>query len=294
MADNQTKTTIRSLLDTMHRMEEEEHQHFLIRLRFRDRVLGALPKSADVMRRWLETRHLPTEEIEAQVATLGSDAAITSDQEAAWTGFRVNDKGEPYLDTYTVAALVREMMSTLGMTVERQGTKQTRQHLTEVAACAADGTLYEGKERARLYFYRNGARVTQPDGAEDSTGHVQTPQGERSIVKKADYIEGAEVCFVLRVPARLAEARAKAVIDETAVARIFAHAPNSGLGKERSMQQGKFDVIQLDQLTANPWTRAKTRATEVSDGEMADAAVPSTKRGPGRPKRAPAPVAEAK
>lgn len=266
-------------------VDEANHNLYLVHIRFRTRVLGAQPKNAKVLAAWQESKQTPPELIEAQMAAMGTDLAQQAGVEANSTGFMRDPKtGVPYLGDYTFSANIREMMTTLGITVELMGIKQTRQHLLAVMGGKPDGTLLPLAERHQIRFYTEaGELITAPHGVVESVGHPSGPQGTTAVVKAADYIENAHCYILLRVPARLPKARARAAITDEVIVRILADAGNNGLGKERSLGHGKFDVIALQRLTDEPVVVDKGGT---KDDELED--VTPTKR-----KRS-QPVAEAK
>lgn len=275
------------LMGALTRADAERHNVYFIHIAFRNMVLGAQPKNAQVLAAWQESKQTPPELIAAQMEAMGTDMAQQAGIEANSTGFfRDPETGVPYLGTYTVSAAIREMMTTLGITVELLGIKQTRQHLMEVQGATPAGVALPPKARNQIRFYReDGSPVVAPDGSIESVGHPNGPTGVTAVLKAADYIEGAHCYFLLRVPARLPKARAKAAITDDVLVRVLADMGNNGLGKERSLSHGKYDVVEFSRLTDEP---------VVVDGKpTADDALPEVTPGK-RAKRATPPVAEAK
>lgn len=258
---------------------EEERNYYFVELRFRDKVLGTQPKSREVMKKWLESKHVAAEIIEEQMAKLSPEQNIEEETQMAWTGFFTDERG-PWIGTYQVKAMFREMLTTLGITVEKRGSKQTYQHLMEILACDVNRGMLKGPASSRLYLWREGQVVSEPDGSEERTGHVVTPQGPRSILKKHDYIAQASLRFLVSVPARMAEGRSTSVLGDREVARCLAHGGGDGIGCSRSQGFGTFDVVVLDRITDNPFVK---RAPKDTDGEGAgedgEAPAKAAKRG---------------
>lgn len=234
---------------------------YFAHLRFRDKVLGAQPKSRDIMRRWLESRALPPEVIEKQLAQITPEDRISEDEQDKWTGF-FNDEHGPWIGGYAVKANIREMLTTLGFTMANRGIKQTHQHLVEIVACDPSGTPLEGAQRDRLHFYRGDEVLAVPDGSEDHASRVSSPQGDRSVIKKYDYMVGVELYFLIVVPANLMSSRDTAVVNDEVIARVMAHAGNDALGARRPNGYGKFDILGLSRFTANPWIKARSAQDE--------------------------------
>ena len=257
-----------SLLHMVEMAYAEGTNRYIVEFQFLDRVLGTQPKSKDVMVGWLRGKHVPDDIIAQQAAAMGAPAdaldKVDEATERAWTGFFTDEKG-PWIGCYQVEAMFRELLSSLGFTVERRGSKQTLQHLFDVWACDALGLAGEGVDAARLHFLRPEGVVSAPDGWIEMTAHVQTPMGPRSIVKRHDYIAGARIRFLLIVPALIAEARASAVIDDEVLARCLAHAGGDGLGCSRSQGFGQFKVVRFDKLTDNAWIRKKAGGKKKDD-----------------------------
>lgn len=186
-----------------------------------------------------------------------SDGAPDSVEEKialARTTFFADENG-PWLGTYQMKACLRDIMSSIGMTVEKKGTKQTHQHLLSVLACDEDGNVLPGDQVLRLHFIREDEYVEKPDGHVEMTAHVRTPQGEKSIIKQHDFIEKASLRFLIKLPARISDSRRAAVIDEEDLSVILMHTQGNGLGCSRSQGYGTFRVTKFVMLTDNPWTK---------------------------------------
>jgi hypothetical protein len=88
-----------------------------------------------------------------------------------------------------------------------------------------------------------------PDGQEDFIGHVVTPQGRRSVLKRCDYIERATLEFDIYWVRGLIPP--KEMMEILVFAGMF-----NGLGSQRRFEAGKFfvsnfesyTVIELDQM----------------------------------------------
>jgi hypothetical protein len=255
-----------SLLSSLSSARESSTNQYLLEFTFTDKVLGTQPKSAERMRAFLESRHTPEEIIQKQLAQLDVEQRIEEESERMWTTFFLDEHG-PWIGTYQCKAMFKELLSSLGVTVEKRGSKQTHQHLFSIWACDSKGVIYPGAEGGRLHLWRNGVLLTDPDGAVDLTAHVQTPQGPRSIIKRHDYIEGASIRFLIVLPAAMPEARSTAVLDDAVLAKLLVFATGDGLGCSRSQGFGTFEVTRFDKLTDVPWVRRTKRGAAAAEDD---------------------------
>ena len=125
---------------------------FFVEIKFLDSILGGNPKSPEVFRNHIEARlrreaksavkrgdKPPSEDRIQEIVSrsmeemFGSDVdtTISEQEEKAHTTFKSNEHG-PYIESRQVKAMLREMMSTLGITQSKRGSKQTYQHLLAV------------------------------------------------------------------------------------------------------------------------------------------------------------------
>ena len=269
-----------SLLDKINEVGEDCINKFVIELEFRDDVLGGIPRTEKLIRQFLESK-LKREAKDAEKKGLQPPTAahkeeliqsylqrmfgaetieetIEEETQRMWTTFFQDAKG-PYLGTYQVKAMLREMLSCLGIFMEKRGSKNQFQHLLSVHACDDEGNIYgtqngsDSEEALRLHFYRDGKVLSDVDGFVDKTAHVITAQGPRSVLKRHDKVEKAKIRFAWILPARLPKNKEKAVIVDEEIAKILRFAGDDGLGCSRSQGHGSFTVTRCDKLTDNPW-----------------------------------------
>jgi len=263
----------KSLLGAVEAASTTHRNLYDVEIQFINKILGTQPKSDSVMEAWLKSKKTPDEIVEAQVARSRDglttdelegqvDDEIETAKQGAWTGFFHNQHG-PYIGTYQVKAMLRELVSSLGITVAQRGSKQTLQHLFSVVALdPATGEPLPGEASEQLNFYRLDDKgepviVSAVDGFDENTAHVRTPAGSRSVIKRHDYVKGARLRFRVGVVAKLPHARKSAAITDDNLAVIFAHAGDDSLGAGRSQLYGRFEVVRLDKLTDNPHSLAK-------------------------------------
>jgi len=247
---------------------------YFVELEFVEDILGGQPKDEKTMRNFVEAK-LNREAVEAEKKGLkpptqgrkeelverhlermfgasSVDETIDEESDRSWTTFFIDEEG-PWMGVYQVNAGFREMLSCLGITVAKRGSKQTFQHLMNIKSCDANGKEYEGDKRLRIHFYRNGELLTDVDDYVTKTASVSTPMGKRSIIKNHDRVLHATARFLVHVPANLPKTRSTAILRDKEIVDIFTHMQSDGLGSNRSQGHGTFVLKRLERLTNNPW-----------------------------------------
>lgn len=202
------------------------------------RMYGSVPKSEKLIRTWVESQGgpIPEESVEDKLAAVGTRAPDASDseeeiEERISCGFRQLPVGEVRavcLRDFMVKAMIGQAAQTVGWTKKVRGVR---------------GVLREGFQirPQAIPFLRNGTPLDKPDGEEDFVGHVMTPQGRRSILKRCDYVEDVTFGFnMIWVPTKLSTEFLVTVPKLDELLR-FAGA-FSGVGSQRHFEAGKFRV----------------------------------------------------
>ena len=261
------------LLSSMEKVSSGSTNEFLVELEFNDDVLGTQPRTEKLMRQFVEAK-LNREAKEAEKRGLtppseerreelinrhlerlfanGIEETIEAETKRMHTTFFRDARG-PYIGHYQIKAMIREMLSCLGITVQKRGSKQTFQHLLSVRACRENGEVYGGGRGLKLHFFRDGGIVGDVDGYVDKCAHVMTAQGPRSVLKRHDKMEKARLRFLVSVPAGVPKNRSTALIKDEEIQKIFLHAQNDGIGCSRSQGHGSFKLTRLEKITDNPW-----------------------------------------
>ena len=283
---------MKNLLENVDETLVASSNSFLVELEFNDGVLGGNPKHPDVFRMHIESRLRreakaaqkrgdtpPSEEriqeiIARSMAEMfgeNVEETIANEQEKNHTTFKYNEFG-PYIETRQIKAMLREMMSTLGITMSKRGSKQTYQHLLAVQACDEEGQPFEGELMNQLNFERYDDIVEEVDDHVVMCAHVIGPQGPRSCIKHHDRICNAKVRFLIRAPADMPKSRATAVIRDKEIIKMLAHAQNDGLGASRSQGYGKFTIVRLERLTNIRWVVGEDKPDTTAKKEKTEAA----------------------
>ena len=266
----------------METIQSKSRNVFLIELEFNDDVLGTQPRTEKLMRQFIESKlnreardaekkglNPPSEErrkelIDRHLGRLfnqGVEETLEEEEKRMHTTFFQDGKG-PYVGVYQVKAMIRDMLTSLGITKSKRGSKSTFDNLLSVRACSTSGEVYQGENGLRLHFRRleKGSDdklvwriVPEVDGAVDKCAHVMTAQGPRSVLKRHDKVEKGRLRFVVSVPASMPKNRETALLRDEEIQKVFLAAQKAGLGCSRSQGHGSFTVVRLERLTDNPW-----------------------------------------
>ena len=211
---------------------------YRVKIRGRDKMLGGIPKSDDLVEPWLQARikkgvvpegekAFTQEEIDNIVEEAKSTADLIEEEtEQTWSGFKTNGGG-PYIDAINLKAMFREAATVLRITKQR-GCRQLIQH----GLFIRPEIIEFGKEK--------------PDGYIDRCGHVMGPMGPRSILQRNDYIQNAELEFEVWISTGDKD-YAKWLSEENVV-KALTHAQELGLGASRSQGYGTFDIVSFEQI----------------------------------------------
>ena len=192
-------------------------RHYTVTLQFRDKIVGGIPKSAEMIVGWLKARKR-SELIDQTIEEMGDQLDETID--TMWTGFKADEKGL-YIETRQIKAMFKEAANIIRHAIKFQGFMRAR-----VA------------EKVFIYPDRVYLGVAEPSGWEEKPIHVMTRQGPRNALKRYDYVEKPRITFNLRV-----------LDDDTFtdehLEAILEYAQEGGLGADRAQGMGKFDVVEF-------------------------------------------------
>lgn len=199
--------------------DDHLYDYYKVSLRFRERVYGGIPKTKELIDNYVSSK-FGVENLDL-AEKLKGEMDIQEETEKITTGFKRDKRGRPYLCDYQVKAMLRQAATRLKLTTAT-GKKGLKQDLT-------DG----------LFVDRQIVLTLLTDlQTEDFVGHVTTRQGKRSILKASEYVEKAEIKFMVKI------LRA-AVISKENLKDLFLLGQEIGLGSNRSFENGKFDLLSL-------------------------------------------------
>jgi len=193
-----------------------------VRIRFRGKILGGIPKSKELIEPWLRGRGVPSsaaKELAEEIASEVESETLEEQVEAAWTGFKKDEAG-PYIEERQIKALLKEAAFVLGLT------KKAR-----FKDSIAHGVFVKPE---KIHFMKGKKPVKKADGHVESAIHVMTRRGPRSALKRCDYIEKGECTFHIWVAAP--------AVTEKDLEKMLKLGEEIGLGASRSQGYGKYDM----------------------------------------------------
>lgn len=221
-------------------------------IRFRDRLVGGHPKDPKAMREAIVRRMGITSEeslrrefrrllIETGVNPFEMSPDATLEQleeyadkiaERSANGFKFDENGL-FIEAYQVKASFRESTN-IAFAGEKWGrTKKGAKNYLAERVFIEPGRIYLGR--------------TEPDGILTKYGVVNGPQGPRSIVTQAEYVERAELSFIVRI-AKERDGKGLQPDSEilSRIDEIWVRMQDNGLGAMRSSDFGRFDLIRWE------------------------------------------------
>lgn len=206
-----------------------------------DKMVGGIPKDADTIRKWLESR-----------VKQGADLALqevineTADQMAEGTQF-----GE-LMDEVTKKLEGGNGFKTIDGQLVWEG-RCLKAGIKEAANVAYPGTDWPAKpkgikkglmrylaERVFVDDLYIPLGVSEPSGTEQRIKHVMTPMGPRSAINVVDYVEQPKLRFTV------------AVLDDCIApevwGRIWQVLEEIGLGADRARSDGRFELVKWERI----------------------------------------------
>ncbi len=205
------------------------YKFYNVRLKLRDRLIGGWPKNPESEEAMLRARGLedlipPKPDLE----TLTDEEKKELKESAvsrSWTGFKSNGDGI-YIESRQPKAMLKECANILKNMLK---VKNMKSKLAERVYIEPPEISLGKKE---------------PDGVDSRVVHVMTMKGPRSSIKIFDYVSQVEISFRLKL--LLDEVIKKEHLDT-----LFEYAQDSGLGADRSQDQGKFDLLEFAEVSGN-------------------------------------------
>lgn len=224
---------MKELTDRIAEIKGEIYRPYRIVIRFTERVYGGLLADAEAMEKYLAAKFSPEDPTREAVK---ADLDLDKEQENMTTVFKRDAHGL-YLGNHQIKAMLAQSASTLGITSKKRGSKQTFKE-----GCIVNGIGSDDADTGRkLYFHPNREKA---DGIETITGNVQTPQGSRSILKASEYVEKAELKFCFAPLVNRVALSGKGLTEKD-ILTILVNGQNTGLGSLRSLEEGKFEILEF-------------------------------------------------
>lgn len=212
---------------------------FRLKFEFRDKCIGGYAKSKELIGPWIKSRTGHDDELTAKQISEAEEAMSEAEMtDSVWTGFPgENIPPGVYIDSRAIKSGLRECFSVARIFTKKLGSKQIFQH----------GMVVDGLEHDdRIYLKRDGKHLLKADNYIERPIHPDTAQGKRSALKRADYVEQAQLEFLLRIYAT--DGQEKRHIGRKELEAALLLFQEDGLGADRSQCFGRFDVIELQEL----------------------------------------------
>lgn len=193
-------------------------------LKFRDKLIGGIPKHPGIIAGWLKSLKPPLEDLVDETIKKMKpteeevEKELSEKEKKAWTGFARNEKGF-YIEERHIKAMLKYAARQWKLTTSIKGLLESLK-----------GGVFVKPEQLPI--------GDKEDGHVEVAGHVRTPAGQRDILRRADYVTRKEISFDLWVVNNR-------VISDKNLRILFNLGQESGLGSMRSMGYGKFDVLTL-------------------------------------------------
>ena len=210
-------------------------RYYKVRLRILNRLYGGLPGNPDLIAGFLQGKGKSPEDIAKLAPQIAAELPKQSEdrsEEGILTVFKRDAENTPFIETRQIKAMMKESVSASQM--------WRRATLFGLRSRIGDNIFPKGEggdDLTQIYLYREGKKLTQPDGKQPSVGHVRTAMGEKSILKVSEYVEKAEIQFDLKVMGDM--------VTPVVLTEILAYGEELGLGANRSTEAGKFKVLEI-------------------------------------------------
>jgi len=195
-------------------------------IRVRNRLVANLPTSFGALKHVAkkqlieEGEETPTEEqIEERAEELESELPTETTEEVL-LAFRRDQEG-----LYIVEGNIKGLLKDVGRVMRIRGYRDAINH----------GVFVKPE---KIYLTRNGEPIKEADGVFKKGMRVMSPRGARSVLKNAEYATKPELRFQLWI----AKPVARRLFTQKVLEDMWTLAEEVGLGGDRALGEGKFDV----------------------------------------------------
>ena len=216
-------------------------KYYEVELQIRDKIIGGVPKNPTVIADWIKAKTgLEGDTLEKVVkrakyaigATTLTEDEIGALAEASWNGFKANGDGL-YIDEYQVKAMLKEAAN---VTKAILGITNFKSKIAE--------WVFVNPPQIPL-------GVTEPSGQIERPVRAMTAMGPRTSLKRVDYVSQPLIRFSLKVldmEAIVGDRKSGKRMDPGEyLPLLLEYASENGLGADRSMGFGKFDVVKFEE-----------------------------------------------
>lgn len=213
--------------------------HFRVSVEFTDKLCGGIPKSADLQRKWLESK-ISDQSVADGIAAKTVEAMGNEAEEYSHNGFMRGSNGNLVFEGRCIKACLKESS---GILRDFMGITAFKNRIAE-RVFVVESQIDLGKP--------------EPDGTYESIVHAMTRQGPISALKRVDFITRPAFSFhleVLNEPLISKDSEkknAKKVEPVEYLSAILPLAMREGMGAERSQGFGRFTVTEFVQVDSLP------------------------------------------
>lgn len=235
-------------------------QRRCITLKTKGRIIGGIPTDPRLIEGWLKA-NMP-EAVEAERAALAATTLaevhnkVEEESKASWTTFKRNEAGNLVFESRQLKAAFKETANILREVLQKQEKKADRKEgasgkdksrFTGLRAKLAERLFVEG-DKLELLDATTQKPLSKPTGTEERPIHVMTAQGERTALKKYDFVSNVLVQFSVRW-------LDDGVMDDELLGALLEFMSWNGIGADRSQGEGMFEVQSVTVLGAVDHTR---------------------------------------
>ncbi len=195
--------------------------HYGVVLRIRERIMGGVPKSEELIEPWLRGRGNPPAAAK-EIGDKVREEVELEETERAWTTFKGNPEDGYYVEGRQIKAMLKDAAKA------SQATKKVPALLSKIS---------HGLEviPSRIVL------ADKLDGYEERPVHAMTARGPRTSLKRMDYIVQPTVQFEFVV--------GSPDITEEVLGFLLEYAETfEGLGASVSQGEGKFDISSFERV----------------------------------------------
>ena len=224
-------------------------KNYDVHLKFTGKVMGGIPKDEKMIQSWLDAGRMKDSKYEKQVSkeidgrTIEEikkeciENAMTDDEakeEKLWVGFLADDVGI-YAREHQIKAHQKDCANQI----------KDFKELSKIKGLGKNGKVSAFKSKVANkvyvqdeinYFHRGGVPIKEVDGCHEHAIRIMTLQGERSALKRNDFIIKPELNFTLKV-------LDDGVIGIEALEKIFEYGCVHGMFSERGHGYGKYTYV---------------------------------------------------
>jgi hypothetical protein len=231
-------------------------KRYQIDLGIRNRIVGGVPTNPELIKGWIAA-NMPnvTAEDRAKLAEkTASELHVATEEKAEgmWTTFKRDEAGV-YIEGRQVKAMFKECSNILRELLIKDEGKAAR---ADAKAAGQDAPTKKSRftnlkaklaerlfvEEDRVYIERKGEKLAKPDGSEEKAIHVMTAQGERSALKRVDFVNApATLRFTIRF-------LNDGLVDMDLVKTLLEFGGWNGLGADRSQGNGLFELVDAREI----------------------------------------------